>query len=122
MGFGRIVPELLRNLLHRPVTVRYPFEKVPAPPGLRGRPVCQYDKCVGCSMCAKDCPALAIEMVGAAPRALRPVFHYDRCAFCGQCADSCPRKCITMTAEYELSALSKEELVGGPEQKSNVAD
>jgi len=121
MAVARMLPELIRSLFQKPVTVRYPFERVPAPKGLRGKPVCDYSLCTGCRMCSRDCPAAAIEMADMGQRTSRPVFHYDRCAFCGQCADTCPRKAISLTAEYELSAFSKDDLVSINPSRSESA-
>lgn len=117
MGLARMLPELLKSLLSKPATLRFPFEPAPAPEGLRGKPVCDLDNCIGCRSCQRDCPAAAIDMVNMGDRLPKPVFHYDRCAFCGQCAESCPKKCISMTHDYDLSGDSREALVSPVKMK-----
>ncbi|MCL6451500.1 MAG: 4Fe-4S binding protein [Acetobacteraceae bacterium] len=104
---GRMLPETLRHVAKKPATVLYPFERLELPPGFRGRPVLDTEKCSGCKICERDCPAGAIEVVTLAPKVLRPGFYYDRCAFCGQCAESCPRDAIAMTAECSLYCTSR---------------
>jgi formate hydrogenlyase subunit 6/NADH:ubiquinone oxidoreductase subunit I len=111
VGLARMLPELLHSLFAKPATLRFPFEPAPAPEGMRGKPVCDLDSCIGCRSCQRDCPAAAIDMVNMGDRLPKPVFHYDRCAFCGQCSDSCPKKCISMTHDYDLACDSREALV-----------
>ena len=121
MKLAKILPEVIESLFKKPATVAFPFGPAPAPDGLRGKPVCDLDACIGCRSCQRDCPAGAIDMVNMGGRLPKPVFHYDRCAFCGQCADSCPKKCITITRDYELSSTSKEEMVSPSKTQTSEA-
>ncbi|MBO5494478.1 MAG: RnfABCDGE type electron transport complex subunit B [Eubacterium sp.] len=45
--------------------------------------------CIGCSLCAKNCPSEAIEFKNNIA-----VIDYDKCTHCGTCVDKCPRKII----------------------------
>lgn len=105
-----MVKELLRHLLKKPVTLKYPFEKTPPPKDLRGRPVLDLRRCTGCGLCYRDCPSGAIEMIGTGSEA--EFRHYlDRCLFCGQCEENCPQNAITMTEEYELASYERAGMV-----------
>ena len=42
------------------VTLPYPAEARPSPPGFRGRPIFDAAKCIGCAGCANNCPAREI--------------------------------------------------------------
>ncbi|MBR0150021.1 MAG: 4Fe-4S binding protein, partial [Synergistaceae bacterium] len=45
--------------------------------------------CIGCGVCAKVCPAKAIEIVNDLA-----VIDQGKCIKCGKCAQRCPAKCI----------------------------
>lgn len=100
------------GLVRRPATQRYPFERLPAPERLRSKLFWDLTNCTGCGLCAKDCPANAIEIIALDRKARRFVFHYhvDRCTFCGQCVVSCRQNCLTMsTGEWELAELDRRK-------------
>ena len=105
-----MVRELLRHLLKRPATLKYPFEKTPLPKGLRGRLTLDLRLCIGCGLCYQDCPSGAIEMIGTGTEA-EFKYHLDRCLFCGKCEEDCPRKAIMMTEEYELACYDRAGMV-----------
>ena len=56
------------------------------------------DKCFGCSMCARKCPAEAIHVTDyTAPGKKKPAYEidHDKCIKCGACMDTCKFKAIT---------------------------
>lgn len=113
-----MVRELLRTLVRRPVTRKYPYEVREPPERFRGRIVIDYSKCVGCGLCARFCPAAAIEMVvvdAGGRKVRRPEVHIYRCVFCGQCELACPRGAISYSREFRLATHNKGELLLRPE-------
>jgi formate hydrogenlyase subunit 6/NADH:ubiquinone oxidoreductase subunit I len=108
-----MLPEISRHLFRKTATVLYPFERLEVPPGFRGKPVYDAEKCsLKCKgLCAADCPARAIVMEQIEEKATRPIFLLDRCLFCGQCAESCPFGAISFSGEFELAQYERESLV-----------
>jgi hydrogenase-4 component H len=37
--------------------------------------------------------------------------NYGRCIFCGRCEEVCPTNALTLTAEFELAVMSKDDLL-----------
>lgn len=64
------------------------------------KPSTDYDKCVGCGLCARICPENAIKMIdwNGQPK---PKTDYDFCKGCGLCAAECPVKAIKMGLEQK---------------------
>jgi pyruvate ferredoxin oxidoreductase delta subunit len=61
------------------------------------RPIVDFNKCVGCGVCATYCPEASIEIVDR-----RAIINYDYCKGCGVCANECPLKAISMVSEIEM--------------------
>jgi formate hydrogenlyase subunit 6/NADH:ubiquinone oxidoreductase subunit I len=111
MKIGSMFLDVASGLFKKPVTQQYPFVRQPAPQRLRGKLQWASEKCTGCGLCVKDCPADAIEMVvNDKPNKVFVLrYHVDRCIFCAQCTVNCRFKCLEMSnTEWELAALSKE--------------
>lgn len=111
MKLGTMLDDIFQSLFRRPATRLYPFERQSAPPRLRGKLHWTPDKCTGCALCVKDCPAQAIELITVDKANKRFVVRYDldRCTYCAQCVQSCRFNCLTMSSEeWELAALNKE--------------
>lgn len=107
-----------KTIVRRPVCIMYPYERMWVPDNFRGRPGLDFNKCVGCGMCARMCPTTAILMVDAPDDngkiVKRPQINLGRCAFCGFCAEYCPLDAMTVTPEYELAEYTREDLIYGP--------
>lgn len=88
---------ILRNLVSRPATRRYPFVKRAPFEGSRGQLQIDADSCVYCGLCSKACPARAI-VVSRKPKSwtLDPY----RCIVCGYCVEVCPKHCLSMKGEH----------------------
>jgi len=111
MTIGAMLGDILESLFKKPVTERYPFERKPAPERLRGKLYWEPEKCSGCQLCVKDCPADAIELIVLDKVAKRFVMRYNpaRCTYCGQCVDNCRFDCLGLSSEeWELAALNRD--------------
>jgi NAD(P)H-quinone oxidoreductase subunit I len=103
--------DILRAFFQRPVTQKYPFERRATPARLRGALVWNPEKCTACSLCAKDCPSNAVEVIILDRPSKKFIvrYHLDRCTYCAQCVQNCRFKCMQLSNEnWELAALSKD--------------
>jgi len=105
MKFGAMLSDVLQSLVKAPVTERYPFQKKAAPERLRGKLLWQRESCTGCGLCAKDCPANALEVIAIDKKAKKIVMHYDvdHCIFCGPVLE-------TLTAVLNEMGISKSSI------------
>jgi len=102
--------DVFASLFKRPFTELYPYAVKPAPQRLRGKLLWEEEKCKGCMLCVRDCPAKAIEIDVADRVAKKYVFHYriDRCIYCAQCVASCKEDALTMSSTlYHLASADK---------------
>ena len=107
------------------ITVQYPEEQHVPTANYRGVHRLNKDengrvKCVACMLCATACPAHCIDIVGAtAPdtwddREKYPenfVIDELRCIYCGMCEEACPVDAIELTGLYDLTGLSREQMI-----------
>ena len=54
------------------------------------------EKCIGCGICAKECPFEAVTMVAGASSKKLPDIG-NGCTECGRCVEACPKAAITRT-------------------------
>lgn len=104
----KMVENIFRNLVSKPATRLYPFEKREPFKDSRGQIAgCDMDKCIFCSMCQRKCPSDAI-IVNKAEKSWE--IDQFKCVICNACVEVCPKKCIISSAEHKTAALKKEKL------------
>ena len=133
------IPQIVKGLwitmaqMFRPkFTRQYPEERWDPPASFRGRPVLVEDhgieRCVACGLCARVCPALAIEVQGSEselPKERYPVvfeINMLRCIFCGFCEEVCPEEAIVMSKDYELTFTSQQDAIFGKDKLLTPAE
>lgn len=111
----QLTKDAFSNLFKKAATHRYPEEPVDVAETFRGKQVLNIENCIGCTLCARDCPAQAIDFIMVDGKK-RPRIHLDRCVFCYQCADTCPRNVFQKSKVFELATTDKSTLVVQPPQ------
>jgi NADH-quinone oxidoreductase subunit I len=110
---------------NKAITVQYPEEQHIPSANYRGVHRLNKDeegrvKCVACMLCATACPAHCIDIVGATAPETWPdrekycesfVIDELRCIYCGMCEEACPVEAIELTGLYDLTGLSREQMI-----------
>jgi formate hydrogenlyase subunit 6/NADH:ubiquinone oxidoreductase subunit I len=102
-----------RNIFAKPATEMYPKQKPHLEQDYRGKPLIDFQSCIHCGLCAKECPAKAIEMVQCENKK-SPELNLAKCIFCYRCAEVCPKKAIHYSGEFELATTDKASLIQKP--------
>jgi NADH-quinone oxidoreductase subunit I len=118
---GRAMGITLRNLLRKPVTVRYPDVKREYPDRFRGILALTYDpetgeeNCIGCRLCEYICPpqVIKVEMLKAEKRNYAKTFTLElyACEFCELCVQVCPTDAIIMMKSFDLATSDRRDLL-----------
>ena len=124
----------LKHMFGPTVTQQFPEERPKLPPNYRGVHRLNRDeegrvKCVACYMCSTACPARCIDIVAAPSpwpdREKYPeTFVIDelRCIYCGMCEQACPCDAIELTQLFDLTGLSRQEMMFDKEKLLSVFD
>jgi NADH-quinone oxidoreductase subunit I len=124
----------MRHFFGPKVTQQFPEQRPQMPPNYRGVHRLNRDeqgrvKCVACYMCSTACPAHCIDIVAAPSpwpdREKYPeTFVIDelRCIYCGMCEQACPCDAVELTSLFDLTGLSREEMMFDKEKLLSVFD
>jgi NADH-quinone oxidoreductase subunit I len=135
-GMGTTMNHMRRTIfgIGPKLTQQYPEEEPKLPAHYRGVHRLNRDekgrvKCVACYMCSTACPAHCIDIVAAPSpwpdREKYPeTFVIDelRCIYCGMCEQACPVDAIELTTLYDLTGMSREEMMFDKEKLLAVFD
>ena len=99
------------DALTRSETVKFPYAELELPEGYRGAIQLDEDKCTGCGLCVRDCPALGLEFVKESKSAYKLIYYPNRCAYCGQCEQACHRQAITHSNQLTESTTDPDSLI-----------
>jgi len=124
----------IKHIFQPKVTQQFPEQRPDLPANYRGLHRLNRDedgrvKCVACFMCSTACPARCIDIVAAPSpwpdREKYPeLFIIDelRCIYCGMCEQACPCDAIELTSMFDLTGLSREEMMFDKEKLLSVFD
>ena len=133
-GIATTAKHFCKTLIGEDITQQFPEEQPKLPANYRGVHRLNRDeqgrvKCVACYMCSTACPAHCIDIVAAPSpwpdREKYPeTFVIDelRCIYCGMCEQACPVDAIELTTLYDLTGLSREEMMYDKEKLLSVFD
>ncbi|MCL2335326.1 MAG: 4Fe-4S binding protein [Endomicrobia bacterium] len=109
---GALLFEAIKSLFKKPVTSDYPKKRRPIHDSVAGMIAFEQDKCIGCSICVRNCPANAIKITKVPDK--EKVFSCElslaNCIFCSQCVFTCPKKALHTTDKFELAQIDKSKL------------
>ncbi len=117
--FRIMVKALFARQMH---TLKYPLEKLPVSSRYRavhkllGLLESGENRCIGCGLCEKICPANCIKMDTKLDKNSRKevseyTINLGRCIFCGYCAEVCPELAIVHGGRYENVSEQREHFV-----------
>jgi len=107
---GKMLKQVLGAIFMKPATTNYPLTKTPMPDKFRGKIIFHPERCIGCTLCMKDCPSNAIKIRKVGDKKFEAEIDLGKCIYCAQCVDTCPRKALESTAEFELGTLDRNKL------------
>ncbi len=101
----KMTPNILRNLVQKKSTRRYPYETRDLFEGARGELINNMETCTLCGVCAAKCPSQCIAVDKKAGLWTCDPFS---CVYCAICVDACPPKSLSQKRAYRAPSLMAE--------------
>lgn len=137
--FSGVATAIKHVMEGKTMTRQYPEVEPEIPANYRGVHRLNRDeegrvKCVACYMCQTACPANCIEIIAAPAPKDDPhwkdrdkypasfVLDELRCIYCGMCEEACPVDAIELTSVYDLTGMTREEMLFDKEKLLSVFD
>jgi Ni,Fe-hydrogenase III small subunit/formate hydrogenlyase subunit 6/NADH:ubiquinone oxidoreductase subunit I len=98
---GILVKSLRTGILTEPD----PFNQ----PAASGFPVIDFSRCTACRACADVCPTTAIQLRSDAAGPILSL-SYAACIQCGACVTACGEQAVSVSANVEIAAYSRQQL------------
>jgi ech hydrogenase subunit F len=117
----KMTSNIMRNLVTKKSTRRYPFEVREPFESARGELINDIDVCILCGACALKCPSRCIEVDKTVY-----TWTYDplACVYCGVCVDICPVNSLSQKTQYRRPVNERLiiALQGKPRKKDKAKD
>jgi ech hydrogenase subunit F len=112
-----MTPNIMRNLVVKKSTRRYPVETREPFAKVRGELINDIERCIFCGTCEIKCPSRCLQVDKKAC-----IWTYDpmACVYCGVCVDTCPAKSLSQRTQYR-SPMAERLLIsmqGQPRKKA----
>ena len=98
----KMTPNVLRNLVNKKSTRRYPYEIRNPFESARGEVTNNMDVCPLCGVCAAKCPSQCIVVDKKAGLWTCDPFA---CVYCAVCVESCPSHSLSQKSAYRPPAM-----------------
>lgn len=109
-NFG-LLPALLDAIFAKPDTVAYPFAPLELSEQYRGAVEINTENCVGCGLCIRECPAMALELIRFSRTNFQLIHYPARCTSCGQCEQICRNQGIYLSNRFVAATTDPATLV-----------
>lgn len=116
-----------RHVFKRPTTLMFPEQHPKVFPRFKALHALQrwddgLERCIGCSLCAANCPADCILVVAGENTPEARYSHGERyaevyiinelrCIYCGYCQEACPTEAIVLRHEFRLANHNRKDFI-----------